>query len=58
MNPIEKRYIGRVIVTMTAYCALLIASILALACLVQGCAGDYPCGSGGTVLQSLRNLPE
>ena len=38
MNPVEKRYIGRVIVTMTAYCALLIASILAL----RGFAADWP----------------
>ncbi len=38
MNPIEKRYIWRVIVTMTLYCGLLFASILAL----RGFAADWP----------------
>lgn len=38
MNPIEKRYNHRVIVTMAFYCALLFASILAL----RGFAADWP----------------
>lgn len=38
MNPIEKRYNHRVMVTMAFYCALLFASILAL----RGFAAGWP----------------